>query len=104
MSLGDRIQNGSIYKGMNLRSLSEIHFKGVPLYSIPQGARFRYYSVQQGVWYSFVKHAEHEFPKSFRLLKPEIITYIYDVGIPQSAGHLSIFVCELEIVQVIDIL
>jgi hypothetical protein len=87
---------------MNLRSLNDVHFRGVPLYSIPYGSRFRY-RAGDGVTYSFVKHSEHEFPQHFCLSRPGIIVYSYSVGIPESAGHIVVFVKELDIVQIIEI-
>jgi hypothetical protein len=102
MSRGDSIEYGNIYRGMKLRSLSEVHFKGVPLYRLPNGARFRFFYAAEGVFYSFVKHAEHRFPAHF-LAQTDLIVYQYKVGLPTSSAYKVIFVKENEIVELLEI-
>lgn len=88
---------------MDLRKLAIVHREAVPLYSLPNGARYRYTDHRtDGCSYTFVKHSEYEFPAHFRLNKKNIVTYQYKVTIPDSRGHQVIFVDETSIVQLLD--
>lgn len=78
--------------------MASVHFEGRPLYSLKNGARYRYYCRRERVFYCFVKHAEFEFPAEFRL-SGNLVVYQYEVGIPESHGKTVIFVNETEIVE-----
>ncbi len=78
-----------------------MHDGGVPLYTLTNGTRYRHRDFYHNEVYTFVKHAEYEFPAHFVLRKKNHVVYQYKVAIPDSSGHQVVFVEETTIVIVL---
>lgn len=88
---------------MDISKLAMVLQGSVPLYSLINGTRYRYIDKYHQDVYTFVKHAEYEFPAHF-LLKKHSVVYQYKVAIPDSSAHHVIFVDETAIVTVLEFL
>lgn len=78
-----------------------MHKGGVPVYSLANGERYRYTDYYHNETFTFVKHAEYEFPAHF-ILKRHSVVYQYKVAIPDSVSYRVVFVDETAIVTVLE--
>jgi hypothetical protein len=93
----------NIINYMDIRKLAMVQDGAVPLYTLDNGTRYKYVNFfANDDTYTFVKHAEYEFPPEFRLVKKNVTTYLYKVAIPESLGYQVIFVDETAIVKVLE--
>jgi hypothetical protein len=95
------IKNGSITSIMDIRKLAIMHKGGIPLYSLHNGERYQHFDFYHGETYTFIKHAEYQFPAHYVLRNKNQVVYQYKVSIPDSSGHQVIFVEETTIVIVL---
>jgi hypothetical protein len=89
---------------MDIKKLLMVHQGHGPLYFLSTGTRYKYTNKQDNAEYTFVKHSEFEFPSHFLLKRKSIRVYHYNVAIPDSEGHLVIFVDETDIVKTLNFL
>jgi len=88
---------------MNIANLAIANEGGVPLYSLPNGTRFKYIDTYYKESYTLVKHSEYEFPAHFLLRRTSnVLVYQYKIAIPESFAHQVIFIEDSSIVKVLE--